>query len=740
MYIKYLKNFTASFYLSFFLVASVLSKDADVPKKLETNKELETISKLTSTIISKQHYRQEALNDDVSVKLFNEYFKMLDPGKMYFTKEDIKSFEPYKKELDDLAVEGCLDFAFKVYKVFLKHLEEYEKFADQLLSKGIDFKTDEEFSYDRQNAEWPSNETELKDLWRKKIMNDLLTLKLIERAGNDLEKTAKKDKASEKDKTGEKAKTADAKHVHPSWNNKTPEERIRKRIASYISYLKNYEALDVLELYLSSLARVYDPHSAYMAPKTEEEFNIEMKLSLVGIGAVLTPEDGYTRIESIIPGGPAEADGRLKSGDRIIGVAQEDGEMVDVIDMQLSKVVSLIRGPEKTKVHLKVLDGSKGLYADPSIITITRAKVNLKDREAKGTVEEFKAPDGKKFKIGIIALPSFYMDFEAAFRGDKDFKSSTSDVKKILENFKKQKVDGVVLDLRSNGGGSLTEAVSLSGLFIKSGPVVQIKGSFGDIDVKHDEDPSISYDGPMVVLLNKFSASATEIFAGAMHDYNRAVLVGDSQTHGKGVVQVIYELEKFLSFIGAKFPAGSVKFTNAKFYRVNGESTQIKGVVPDIQFPSFTDAMEVGEKNLDYALPWDAIGAVPHDSYGDELGKIVSELREKSLLRRKNSKEFKLLEKDIDSYKRLMGRKTISLNEEKRWSEYTKEKKIHDEQRKLMKFDEEKDDIVDNSSAVKDDIYLKETENILTDYIESLNKKASSGTCAKRGEKPQPLK
>ena len=728
MIVKYVRALSGAIYLSFLLVFPLNAKDADVPKKLETTKELETISKLTSTIISKQHYRQEALDDNVSARLFNEYFKMLDPGKIYFTKEDIKSFESYKTELDDLAVEGSLEFAFKVYKVFLKHLEEYEKFTDQLLANGIDFKTDEEFSYDRQAAEWPANEAEQKELWRKKLKNDLLTLKLIERAGSELEKTAKKDKST------------DPKHIHPSWNNKTPEERIKKRIASYISYLRNYEALDVLELYLSSLARVYDPHSAYMAPKTEEEFNIEMKLSLVGIGAVLTSEDGYTRIESVIPGGPAEADGRLKSGDRIIGVAQDDNEMVDVIDMQLSKVVSLIRGPENTKVHLKVLDGSKGLYADPTIIIITRAKVNLKDREAKGTVEDFKAADGRKFRIGVITLPSFYMDFEAAFRGDKDFKSSTSDIKKILEDFKSKKVDGVVVDLRSNGGGSLTEAVSLTGLFIKNGPVVQIKGSFGDIEVKHDEDSAISYDGPVVVLLNKFSASATEIFAGAMRDYNRAVLVGDSQTHGKGVVQVIYELEKFLSFIGAKFPAGSVKFTNAKFYRVNGESTQIKGVVPDIQFPSFTDAMEIGEKNLDYALPWDSIGSVPHDSYVGDISNIVPELKEKSIQRRKNSKEFKLLEKDIESYKRLMKRKTVSLNEGKRWSEYTKEKKLHDEQKKLMKFDEEKasgDNIATGKNI--DDIYLKETENILADYIESLNKKASSGTCAKR-ENVQPLK
>ncbi|OGV36451.1 MAG: hypothetical protein A2020_01895 [Lentisphaerae bacterium GWF2_45_14] len=740
MNIKYGTTFFSALCLSFLLTFSLSGKDGNgngkATKKLETTKELETITKLTSTIISKQHYRQESFNDNVSARLFNEYFKMLDPGKIYFTKEDIKSFESYRNELDDLAMEGSLDFAFKVYSLFMKRLDEYEKFADQLLARKIDFKTNEEFSFDRQSADWAANDSELKELWQEKIENDLLTLKLIERAGLELEKSAKKNKDE----------SQKASHIDPSWNNKTPEERIKKRIASYTNYLRQYEALDVLELYLSSLARVYDPHSAYMAPKTEEEFNIEMRLSLVGIGAVLTSEDGYTRIENIIPGGPAEVDGSLKSGDRIIGVAQGDGEMVDVIDMPLSKVVRLIRGSKGTSVRLKILDGSKGIYADPQIITITRDTVNLKDREAKGRIENFKSLSGRTLKIGIITLPSFYMDFEAAFRGDKDYKSSTGDIKKILEDFNRQKIDGLIIDLRSNGGGSLAEAVTLTGLFIKNGPVVQIKGSFGDIEVKHDEDQSISYDGPMIVLLNKLSASATEIFAGAVRDYNRAILVGDSQTHGKGVVQVIYELEKFLSFIGAKFPAGSVKFTNAKFYRVNGESTQIKGVVPDISFPSFTDAMDIGEKSLDYALPWDSISAVPHDSYVDDISKIIPDLSAKSALRRANSKEFKLLEKDIESYKRLMKRKTVSLNEEKRWSEYLKEKQIHEEQKKLMKFDDERGSEFSEKSGLKKeqdpgDIYLKETENIMVDYVDCLNKKASSGTCAKRVSQPErPLK
>lgn len=709
-------KFAVVFFIASVLLAATLfalkdNEEKNIPKVpektkiLKPNKELNTITKLASTIISKQHYRQQELDDDMSQKLFNEYFKILDPNKMYFTRDDIKKFEKYKLQLDDQAFEGNLTFAFNVYNFFLKRLDQYEKFTEKLLDKGFDFKKNEDFVVDRTEKEWPKNKEEMLEIWRKKIKYDVLALKLLERATKEEHAKNKK------------------KGTHPSWSKKTPSERIKSRIAHYVSYLKQKEPIDVLELYLSSLAKVYDPHSSYMAPKTEEDFNIEMQLSLVGIGALLSSEDGYTKIESLIPGGPAEKDGRLKSEDRIVAVAQDNEEPVDIVDMSLTKVVRLIRGKKGTKVHLTVLDGKKGMYAPPKIITIVRDTVKLKDREAKGKIEKIKGPNGKTYKIGIITLSSFYMDFDAAARGEKNFKSTTRDIKKILQEFNQQKIDGLIMDLRSNGGGSLAEAIKLTGLFIKDGPVVQVKGSFGDLDVKYDKDESITYDGPMAVLLNRFSASAAEIFAGAIQDYKRGILLGDAHTHGKGLVQTIYDLQSFLAFLGAKFPAGAIKFTNAKFYRINGSSTQIKGVTPDIVFPSFTDNMEIGEAHLDYALPWDAIQSVKHKDYEANLPSIIPMLRKKSIERRKKDKEFEILKEDIATYDKVRKKKRISLNEGKRWSEYMKEKKLFDERKKLMNLDDEEKADNKESKKNEDDLYLDESKRILSDYIDLEKKK-----------------
>ncbi len=701
-------SFAALIFLApLFTKAEKANKAPEIQKPLKdksigSNRELETITKLASTIISKQHYRQHPLDDNMSAKLFMEYFKVLDPNKMFFTQKNIDSFKPYSSKLDDQAFNGDLTFAFEVYKSFLKRLELYKKYTDKLLTKKFDFSKDEKFAINRAEQPWAKSTEELEDIWRKKIKNEILTLRLLDRASKEKKETTKDKKTK----------------AHSSWRTKSPEERIKKRIAHYVNYLNQNESIDVLELYLCSLARIYDPHSSYMAPRTEEDFDIEMKLSLVGIGALLSSEDGYTKIERLIPGGPAEKDGKLKPEDRIIAVAQDGKEPVDIVDMSLSKVVHLIRGEKGTKVYLTVLDGNKGLHAEPNVIVIERDTVNLKDREAKGKIETVKDKNGKTYKLGVITLPSFYMDFNAAFRGDTNYKSTTRDIKKILTDFNKEKIDGLIVDLRSNGGGSLTEAINLSGLFIKDGPVVQVKSSFGKLDIKYDEDSEITYNGPMLTLINRLSASAAEIFAGAIQDYKRGILVGDTRTHGKGIVQTIYDLQSFLAFLGAKFPAGSIKFTNAKFYRVNGSSTQIKGVTPDIVFPSFTDSMEIGEEHLDYALPWDSIKSVEHDYYVKEISKLIPKLKEQSLARRSDNKKFQLLEKDIEAYNRLRKRKTISLNEQQRWSEYQKEKEIQEEQKKLMKLSS--DSSVSSKNKEPEDLYLNEGKNIMIDYINIL--------------------
>lgn len=719
--------------LAIVFVAAALELQA-----LEPTKEMETISRLASTIISKRHYAQRPVDDKLSAELFDEYFKTLDPNKMFFTKKDIDRFADRRTKLDDQLITGNLQFAFDVFNLFLVKLDAYEAYCKSALEKGFDFSVNEDLEFNRLKADWFPDDDAQREFWRKKVKNDVLSLMLI-------------DKATKEDPGF--VKKASDKNAHPSWSSAiSPSERVARRIAQFVQSSRKYEPIDVLELYMLSLAHIYDPHSAYLNPRSEEDFNISMKLSLVGIGALLSSEGGYTKIEKIIPGGPAEAAGGLSAGDRIIAVTQEGGETVDIMDMPLQRVVGLIRGKKDSKVTLTVLDGAKGVNAIPRQLTIVRGTVMLTESEAKGTtreIKELKGPDGKPMKIGVITLPSFYMDFDAAFKGDADYKSSTRDVAKFLEQFKKEGVDGVVIDLRSNGGGSLLEAISLTGLFIKSGPVVQVRGVDG-IEVKYDDDGgSVVYDGPLAVMVNRLSASATEIFAAAIKDYNRGVIIGDSKTHGKGTVQTVLELKNFLAFIGAKFPAGSVKFTNAKFYRINGSSTQLKGVTPDIVFPSFTDSMELGEERLDHVLPWDSVQAVPYSTAGELLPSLIPALRERSARRVAAGKDFKALAQDIQEYNKIRDRKTVSLNFDSRWQEYLNERKLQEEQTKLMRLTDQNDpdgvDLPEDSKRKPEkDLYMDEAINITSDLVMAMQRaSARSGVRAQAQSSPQrpaPLK
>ncbi|HCE45857.1 MAG TPA: tail-specific protease [Lentisphaeria bacterium] len=696
---------------------------------VDSDKDQEIIARVTSNIFAKDHYRQHLLNDEMSEQLFYEYFKTLDPAHLYFTQEDMKVFGKYKLELDNMLLDGDVTFAFEVYNYLLKRVEDCRKEAEAILKSRLDFNTDEYYTIDRSKEKWPADIKEQKELWRLKIKNDILVFRLMERA----EKEAAEE---EKQKNSKDETKKDLKEPVAKWNKGTPEERVMKRFNNNIRYLKENDPMDVLELYLSALANVYDPHSAYMSPKTVEDFNIQMKLSLVGIGATLTLEDGYTKIINIVPGGPADLDGRLKPEDRIIAVAQEDAETVDVIDMPLTKVVNMIRGKKDTIVRLTILKGDKGVNAIPEVISIRRDTVKLTEQEAKGEIRKIKMDDGTEKKIGVLTLPSFYFDFEGAASGLENFKSSTNDVRKILVGFNKDKVDGLVLDMRSNGGGSLFEAISLTGLFIRQGPVVQVRTPKGAVEVKNDPDRNICYDGPMVVLVNRLSASAAEIFAGAIQDYGRGIIIGDTHTHGKGTVQTIYDLDNFLRHYGLKTPSGSVRITTAKFYRINGESTQDKGVCPDIIFPSFTDCMEIGEEYLDHALPWDTINPVKFESFGD-MKKNIPALSEKSLKRRQNENAFKILGTNIERFSKMKEKKAISLNEEKRWELYKEEKKISEQQYALMRLetsnpedlskedkDAEKDAMAKALKKKKQpDLFLDETAKILCDYIGVLSAK-----------------
>ncbi len=686
---NFLKYIPSLFIAANLTITSFAQTNAEsAVKELKPEEKHGNIGKLTATIISNQHYNQQPINNDISSELFDEYFKTLDPTKIYFTKSDISKFEHERYNLDDSLVNNNVDFAYEVYNLLLKKIKLYKSFAEQSVKKGFDFTINEEFITDRSKVERAQTDNDLKEIWRKRIKNEILGYKLIELTKDENEKES-------------------AFHV-----DRTPEEKILKKTDQYLKRLEQNDELDVLEFYLMSLTKIYDPHSTYMKPRTQKDFDINMKLSFGGIGAVLKSEDGYTAVVKLIPGGPAEAEGSLKADDRITAVAQEGEEPVNIIDMPLSRVVELIRGPKKSKVLLTILESSKGINALPKTISITRGTVKLKDSEASGEVKTIKNSLGKEIKLGVITLPSFYMDFKAAMNNE-DYKSSTRDVKKIINNFKKEQVEGIVFDIRSNGGGSLLEAISLSGLFIKSGPIVQVKDQSGAIKISDDPDPSVFYDGPLVILMNKLSASASEIFAGAMKDYNRAILVGDRSTHGKGTVQTIFDLNKLLPYWRLRPPAGSIKFTNAKFYRVNGESTQKKGVIPDITFPSFTDSMDIGEDSLEHALPWDTIPSADYSSYSNNLASIIEKLKSNYNLRKNENPEYKKLLSEIERYNEIKDKIEVTLNEAKRKESYLNEKEIQKSQEKALKLNQSEED----KEAKEKDLYLDESLNILSDYI-----------------------
>ncbi len=668
------------------------------------------ISRIISAVLASEHYTTKTNEVEISEQLFNEYLETLDPNHLYFTQKDINHFRRLAApSLYNKLKKGNTEFAFIVYNTLVDKVKERENFAKKLVKKGFDFSKDEKYKYDRSESKWADSETDLDNIWRKKLKNDILTFKLMKKVAE----TEKNDKSNKK---------------RTAYLNKPPEKRTLKRLKTYRRYLEENDAINVLELYLSTLAHIYDPHSSYMSPQTEENFNIQMQLSFVGIGALLSSEDGYTKVEKIIPGGPAARDGQLKATDRIIAVGEDDSSPVDIIDMPLTKVVKRIRGKKGTNVHLTILEGTEGARAIPKEITINRNVVKLKDSEASSEIKEVTLKDGQKVNIGIITLPSFYYDFQSAIQGKKDFKSSTRDVKKILKEFNSKGVDGIVLDLRMNGGGSLKEAIDITGLFIDEGPIVQTQNQRKKIYVENDTDPVSYYDGPLVVLVSNLSASAAEILAGAIQDYGRGIIVGDKKTHGKGTVQTVLDLGELLSRFRLGFNPGAIKLTNAKFYRITGSSTQNKGVTPDIIFASFMDYMDIGEDKMKHALKWDTIYPVQYTK-NYEITNLLPKLKEQSEARRKDDEEFIHLKDSIELFKKIQSEKEVSLNEKKRWEKYLKEKEATEKQKKLITQLSSKNELTkdDETEIPAKDIYLDETVNIMTDYI-VLNKNEDSNS------------
>lgn len=674
--------------------AVAIARAQEVP----VNEQMKIITRLVARQMEQKHYRQQPLDREMSSQIFDAYFNVLDPERLYFSQADLAGFEPQRYLLADELKAGNYDFAFAVFDRFLTRFEEYRAFAGDMLKQPIDFTADESYALDRRQLPRPDGEAAQKELWRLKVKNDVLYFKLIQRAiEEDSERSVSEREA-----------------IARLWDRKDPAEKVEKRLHDLHNFYTQRERIDVLSMYLTAVTQVYGPHSGYQPPKQDEDFRINMSLSLSGIGATLTSDDGYIRVVSLVPGGPAAASGRIHVDDRIIAVTQDGGAKVGVIDMPVDNAVKLIRGPADSKVTLTVLSGKEGRGGEPQEITLVRKTVNLQERAAKGAVRTITRADGRTARIGVVTLPSFYLDIEAAYRGDPNYRSCTRDVKKILENFKAEKVDAVVMDLRGNSGGSLPEGISLTGLFITSGPVVQVRYANRQARAEYDEDSSITYEGPLVVLTSKFTASSAEIFAGAIRDYRRGVIVGDSRTFGKGTVLNVVSLKDYLNYITRQFDAGSLRIETAMFFRVNGESVQQLGVRPDIVLPSLTEEMEVGEMFSENHLPWDSIAEQSYRYFDRNLPDKIPALRLASEKRVAEDPEYGRLIRRIEVFKEQNNKKIFSLNEQKRWDEYKRDKAEADLNAKAIKAATGEDE--EDKTGEGGDPILDETLNIAADF------------------------
>lgn len=667
----------------------------DIAKLTEENQVIDTnkviapeadqikVNRAITTFLSRYHYNRVELNDSLSKEIFHEYLDALDHNKLYFLKSDIEEFSQYETKFDDYLLLAKLEPPYDIFNVFKTHFNRRMQFVFDQIDKWFDFTKDEYVMLDREDAEWASSEKELDEIWRKRIKNDALNLVL----------TGKDKEASQ--------------------------EVLRKRYERYHKAILQYKSEDVFQLYMNAYGQVVDPHTNYFSPITSENFKINMSLSLEGIGAQLTSDGDYTQVARIIPGGPAAKGKELKEDDKIVAVAQgKDGEFVDVIGWRLDDVVQLIRGDKGTLVKLSVLKADSGMDMPPVEIDIVRDKVKLEEQAAKKeiiTIEE----NGVSFKLGVIDIPAFYVDFDGKRNGEADYKSTTRDVKKLLAELNEEKVDGLIIDLRDNGGGSLEEAIDLTGLFIKQGPVVQVRQMNGAIEVGEDPDPGIDYSGPLAVLVNRSSASASEIFAGAIQDYERGIIIGEN-TFGKGTVQNLIDLKRYIP--SSKEELGQLKLTIAKYYRITGSSTQHKGVVPDIQYPSAFPADEYGESSFKSALPWDMIRTSEFQKYGN-LEDLIPKLENMHETRIAGDPEFRYLLEDIAEMKKIRNKKEYTLNEEKRKAEReereAKNKKREEEREKLHKLTIKGREEVETPDAedLLDDIRLQESGHILADLI-----------------------
>ncbi len=668
------------------------------------------ITLAVTALLNRQHLSRHPLDKEISERCLTTFLKALDPMKVYFYQSDVDDFMKHRDELCDAARKGDITFAYKVFRTFLARIDERVRTVDELLAEPHDFTADEQMVIDRDAAQYPRTPAEARDRWRKRIKYDLLVLKVAAKEDKEEAKNKNEIKPDEEAPKLEAPKT-EAEEA------KEAREKLSRRYHSFAKRMHQTDAEELLEMYLNSFTMSMDPHTSYMSPDTQKNFDIAMSLELEGIGASLMSEDGYTVVKKIIPGGAADkADkaNKIKPEDKIVGVGQGDqGPIEDVVDMKLNDVVKLIRGKKGTTIRLEVIPAGSSAR---KIYKLVREKIELKDSEAKGEVfDAGRKPDGTPYRIGVIDLPSFYRDMAGDRRGMADFKSTTSDVRKILADFNRKNVDAVVLDLRRNGGGALNEAISLTGLFINDGPVVQVKDADGHVQPLDDTDSSMTWSGPLVVLISKFSASASEILAGAIQDYHRGLIVGDYSTHGKGTVQSLMDLGQQLFRIPNAPSMGALKITMQQFYRPNGDSTQKRGVLSDIELPSITTNLDVGEADLDYPVAFDQVDPLQYKHFDYVNPAICKQLRQLSEPRVQSSKDFQKVVRNIARYKDQKAKKTVTLNEEKFVKERAELNADKEEEKAIEKHSEL------NNGAIERDYYLNEALNITIDYLNLQN-------------------
>ncbi|MBL3527778.1 MAG: carboxy terminal-processing peptidase [gamma proteobacterium endosymbiont of Lamellibrachia anaximandri] len=639
-------------------------------------------------VINKYHYKKVKLDDEMSEQLLERYLDSLDPNRSFFTAKDIDGISLYREKLDNYLLNARLEPAFAIFRIYRKRVDEAVETALKLLDAGFDFSIDEAYQFDREDAPWAQTQAELKDIWRKRVKNDFLNLRLTGKEDDEIRKTLKE-----------------------------RYEGLQRRISQF-------DSNDIYQAFINAYTLSLEPHTSYMSPSTSENFDISMRLSLEGIGAVLRMDDEFTVVQKTVAGGPAKFSGDVHAGDRIVGVGQGlEGDILDIIGWRLQDVVEKIRGPKGTVVRLLILPKDAGSGGKTQLVTLVRNKIKLEEQAAKSSVIEGLEGMGK-LRVGVIEVPTFYRDFAAEGRGEENFRSTTRDVRKLIAELKKTGVDGVVIDLRQNGGGSLSEATELTGIFIDTGPVVQIKDAFGKIEVERDSDTGVAYDGPLAVLVDRNSASASEIFAGAIQDYRRGIVIGEP-TFGKGTVQTLVDLGRFVPSNEADL--GRLRLTMAQFFRINGGSTQHRGVVPDILFPMASYSAKHGERSLDNALPWAQIKAA---RYAPKGVNGVSHLLDRHKGRISKDAGFQMLLEQEKRIQEIEERTEITLLESRRkleWDQREKERMDHKNRFRIasgmesIKTDRDRDEHDDEADKTESEaaslIQLNETARILADSI-----------------------